>query len=176
MPYAVELALDSPASAVVQQAWEALADAGFMHMAQSGAAPHVSLAIWDVVEDLDALERRLRSFAGVLRPVPVTFDRVGVFTGGVVYLAPSPSVALREAHQRFHAMLGSAGQSLWHHYAPRFWMPHCTLGMEIEPAEVERARIIADGIPLPLAGRLDSIGLVEFRPVRERVRYPLTGR
>jgi hypothetical protein len=47
---ALELALDDVAAMAVRKLWGELAAAGFTFPAMSGANPHISLAIWDTID------------------------------------------------------------------------------------------------------------------------------
>ena len=165
MPYAVELALDDATAAVVRVLWRDLAAAGFRFMHDSGANPHVSLAIWDDV-DRPALETGLAAYAAATPALDVVFSRVDAFTStGVVFLAPDVNAGLLDAHAGCHQRLGAFGREAWPHYAPGVWVPHCTLAMDI-PDGLDRALGVARKAVLPLRGRLVRAELVAFRPVR----------
>ena len=175
MPYAVELALDDASAAIVRELWRRVADAGFPFMAESGAHPHVSLAIWDDV-DRAAITRRLHDFARDTTPIDVVLAAVASFpTTGVLFLALEEHRGLREIQRRCHAMLAPHGRAAWPHYAPDVWVPHCTLGMDLSEA-LPRVRAQVEPARLPLSGRLERAELVEFRPVRHLVAAPLAGR
>lgn len=131
VPFAVELALDDASAAVVREVWRALAHAGFAFMADSGASPHVSLAIWDEIAPAPMVSA-LNALAAETPPVPIVFSRVEVF-------------------------------------------PHCTLAQDIDDAGgLARARAVAERMDLPLVGRLERAGLIEFRPVRVLAARPLS--
>ena len=174
MPYALELALDDRSTAVVRTLWRGAADAGFPSMAESGAHPHVSLAIWDEI-DRAAMEDAIGRFAGDTPAVDVVFPTVGSFpTTGAVFLALAESPQLREVHARCHRALAALGRGAWPHYAPGVWVPHCTLAMDLGAA-VARIHAVLQPAPLPLRGRLERAELVEFRPVRHLMAAPLAG-
>ena len=172
MPYAVELALDDDAAAVVRRLWRTLAGAGFPFMADSGAHPHVSIAIWEQI-DRPAMEDAVRRFAASTDEVDVALPSVEVFAStGVVFLALETSARLREVHADGHRMLASAGRDPWPHYAPDAWVPHCTLAMDLGES-ADRVAALVRHAPLPLRGRLVRAELVEFRPVRHLLEAPL---
>ena len=172
MPYALELALDDAAGAVVRRLWRDLAAAGFPFMAESGAVPHVSLAIWNHV-DREAMEDAVRRFAAETPTIEVVLPAVGAFVStGVAFLTLEPSMPLREAQARCHRLLAPAGREAWPHYAPDAWIPHCTLAMDLGDAAGHVAGRLLQA-PLPLAGQLVRAELVEFRPVRTLMTAPL---
>jgi 2'-5' RNA ligase len=166
MPYAVELALDHAAGAEVRAIWRALEGAGIVDLARSGAEPHVSLGIWAAL-DLPALEAALATFARGQRPLDVVFASVETFSGGVVYLATEATAAQRDAQAELHRRVACLGTGAWAHYAPGVWVPHCTLAMDLTPAQLTIALALARRAPLPLRARLVRVAIVEFRPVRE---------
>jgi hypothetical protein len=175
MPFALELTLDHLAAARVRELWGELATAGFTFPAESGANPHVSLVIWDTI-DYDAIERSIMSFAMVTPPVDVIFLRVGSFTeSGVVFLAPDVDWRLLEVHANCHRHFAGLGDGAWPHYAVGTWVPHCTLAQDLDAWGVAHALTIAQRARLPLRGRLESVELVEFRPVRRLVTARLAG-
>jgi 2'-5' RNA ligase len=175
MPFAIELALDRESAGPVRRLWRRMAEAGIRFMADSGADPHVSLAIWNSL-NVEAAIAEVAALAPAIAPVPVTFTAVRAFGRDVVYLALAPSTRLVELQARVQARIGARGDGAWPHYAPAAWVPHCTLAMDLGPVTLETALGVAAGFTLPLHSRLDRMGVVEFRPVRERYSQPLTGR
>ncbi|MBI2204611.1 MAG: 2'-5' RNA ligase family protein [Candidatus Rokubacteria bacterium] len=165
MPYAVELDLDPASGALVRQLWRALADVGVTWMEESGATPHVSLAIWDRI-DHRAFDAELARLAADTRPMPITFDAVGTFPAGAVFLRPVPDPALVDLQRRCHARLSPFAAEPWTYYLPHAWIPHCTLAMDVPPDRMAEVLAVARRAPLPIAGRLEAVGIVEFRPVR----------
>src|SRR5437773_538706 len=128
MPYALELGLDDHAAAVVRRLWHDLEDEGIVHMARSGARPHVSVGIWDSL-DRDAAEAELTRFAGEAAPVPITLASVGFFPQVAVFLAPTVTSELLALQAGLHARFSRVGAAPWEHYRPGGWVPHCTLAM-----------------------------------------------
>ena len=92
-----------------------------------------------------------------------------------MYLALAPSPRLADFQARVDARFASLGRERWPHYAPEAWIPHCTLAMDLGSVTAATALALAADFPLPLDARLDRVGIVEFRPVRERFSRPLTG-
>jgi len=174
MPFAIELALDRESAAAVRTLWRRLAEAGIRFMATSGADPHVSLGIWDSLEVEPAIAE-VTALAPATAPVPLTFTAVRTFGAEVVYLALAPSPRLVDLQARVQARIGALGRRGWPHYAPAAWVPHCTLAMDLGSVSAATALALAAELPLPLDARLDRVGIVEFRPVRERFSRPLTG-
>jgi 2'-5' RNA ligase len=172
MPFALAVALDPDSAAVVWAAWRELAAAGFPFMAESGAAPHVSLAIWDEI-DAAAMSAAVADWSRDTAELAIVFERVAVFpTTGVVFLAPAADPALRDMQRRCHGQLAAHGRRPWPHYAPDVWVPHCTLAQDLD-GPLARARAIAERVPLPVAGRLSRAELIRFHPVQHLSTVPL---
>ena len=174
MPYAVELALDDQAGAVVRGVWRTLSGIGVTWMEDSGAEPHVSLGIWETI-DRARFEAELARFAAETPPISVTFEAVGMFPGSAIYLRPVENRQLADTQQRLHDRFGMLGGGAWQYYLPGTWVPHCTIAMEFPADRTAEARTIVERLPLPLTGRLVSAALIEFRPVRELARHALGG-
>ena len=171
MHYALELALDDASAAVVRDLWRLAAEAGFPFMAESGATPHVSLAIWDEIER-DAMEAAISRIATTTPVVDVVFTSVETFPStSVVFLKPAPSPQLREVQASWHRALADHGRKPWAYYAPDAWQPHCTLAMNTGDALMAAVR----AAPLPLRGRLVRAELLKFHPVERLMFAPLGG-
>lgn len=175
MPYAIELALDPAAAAVVRRVWRELDEAGMTYMARSGARPHISLGVWETL-DRAGFEAELARFAGETSPIAITLASVGFFPGAAVFLAPTVTTGLLDLHAGFHRRFERLGTSPWNYHAPGVWVPHCTLAMDLAEDRVGAALEIAGRAPLPLPGRLEQIGIVEFRPVTQLFSCDLGGR
>ena len=79
MAFAVELALDRESAGVVRALWRRMAEAGIRFMAESGADPHLSLAIWDRLSIEHAIAEVTALVAATL-PLPLSsrLDRMAV--------------------------------------------------------------------------------------------------
>lgn len=175
MPYAVETYFDAPTEDAVRSLWSELRTSGISgYMIDMGARPHVTLAVCGSL-DADRLRASLGTFALRQRALALTLAHTGVFPGaaGVVFLAPVVTRELLEMHLRLHELMREHAESLWEHYQPGRWVPHCTLAVDLEPDRVPRAVAICARHPLPLCGRLESVGVVELSPVRHLYRFPL---
>jgi len=158
----------------VRRMWRRLAQAGMRYMTDSHADPHVTLGVWDGL----AVDRCVDVMADVARatpPLPLRFAAVRTFGEGVIFLAPEPSGRLTALQARVWADVDVLAVGAWPNYAAGAWIPHCTLAMELGTVSIEAALAIANTFALPLDGCGDRVSIVEFRPVRERHTFPLTG-
>jgi 2'-5' RNA ligase len=174
--FAIELHLDEASASVVRELWRRLAAAP-VGAAPHGdrARPHVTLAVADGL-DLVAAERLVADFARSAQPVPVTFSSLGAFATdpAVLFLAPVVTAELLRVHAQLQARFAAVADRPWPYYAPGAWVPHCTLAERFPRANLGLAvAVAAEAIVLPLAGTLDRVGIVEFRPVAERALFAL---
>jgi 2'-5' RNA ligase len=174
--FAIELHLDEASAAVVRDLWRRLTAAPIGAAAHGAEArPHVTLAVADGL-DLAAAERLVVDVARTMRPLPVTFASLGAFATdpAVLFLAPVVTAELLRAHERLQARFAAAADRPWPYYAPGAWVPHCTLAEQLPRANLGLAvAAAAAAIALPLAGTLERVGIVEFRPVQERALFAL---
>lgn len=157
---AVELYFDVDAQARVLAEWDRIGSG----LAELGARPHVTLAVFRPPTDpgpvIDAIDRWVAHEA----PMEVSLQSVGMFDAGVVFLAPVASASLIAAHARFHDLLGDVER--WDLYLPGRWVPHCTMAIGLDRAgQARTAAELLDGNGLGPA-RIERVGFVEYNPVR----------
>ncbi|MHC5038721.1 MAG: 2'-5' RNA ligase family protein [Planctomycetota bacterium] len=175
MPIAVEMYLDDASTSVIQDVWKALYESKKApYMWDSGARPHITLAIYEGIEFTPFI-RKLISFAGNLSPFDVTMNSIGIFPTdkSVVYLAPHVSEELLALQASFHETFNEVGEFPWEFYLPGHWIPHCTLAMDIPPAQVPGIVEACLKHPLRIHGTIVSLGIVKFRPIEVLGEYPL---
>ena len=56
-----------------------------------------------------------------------------------LFLAPGRTAPLLAVHVRLNDVLQERGIVQWPHYLPGSWVPHCTLAMNVTPAELSAA-------------------------------------
>ncbi len=171
MGFAVELFLNEREGAVIREAFAALGSP----MATIGASPHVSLAVFGDEVDCEGLVAATEQFAQATKPFTIRFSSIGVFPTeeAVLFLAPVVTSELLDLHRRLHDELtvrGIRGDPL---YVPGAWVPHCTIAIE-QPLTDSLERLQGLG-PHSLLGEylVDSVHVVEFRPVVTRAAFPL---
>lgn len=176
MPYAIELFFDSSTDAKIRGVWEDLAAIGSSFMRDSGARPHVSLAVYDTL-DISLARTLLNRFASKVVPVSFTLASLGMFTSPsiVVFLSPKVTKELLHLHSQFFSIFSSAGARCWHHYTPSHWIPHCTIAMDLEVCQLSSLYEVCQKTELPFSGSFAEIGLVEFRPVQHLHSAPFVG-
>jgi 2'-5' RNA ligase len=175
MGYAVQLYFDAKLEASLTRTRAALTAAGVTPtLERLGDRPHVSLA---VLEDVPVQRciAAVEKFAETQRAFPASFAAFGAFptAQGVVYVSPTPTAELLEAQRRMHRLLSEFGAKVHEHYLPESWIPHSTVGFELSNAEVALALSWLHGNFKAVAGTYNSIGLIEFVPVKRLAAFEL---
>lgn len=172
MGYAVELFLNEKESRPIREAFAHLGSV----LAEMGASPHVSLAVFDEA-DVDGLIAVTEDFFRNRSVFKMRFSSFGFFPGaeGVVFLAPVVTRGMLDMHEAFHACLARRGLCSSAHYLPGAWVPHCTLA--IEQPITRTMENLARMAPSSLPGEylVDSVHVIQFRPVISRACLRLNG-
>jgi 2'-5' RNA ligase len=169
MPYAVELFLDEPAEAEIRRFWDHLDGLGLRNeMNAIRARPHVSLGVCEEL-DVGRFSAVLAKFADQVRTLEFSFASVGAFLTSerVLFLAPVVTPELLALHETFHQMFMQHAGAPWDHYFSPNWVPHCTVAARLPLDEFATAFSACQKLPLPLHGRFEWLGLVQFLPVKE---------
>ena len=116
-------------------------------------------------------ELALLTLPGIWLSTLATFPN----TSNVLMLAAVVDTELLAVHSAVHDALAGKVRQPSVLYLPGSWVPHCTLAMDLGSVSAATALALASGLALPLDAHLDRVGIVEFRPVRERFSRPLTG-
>ena len=170
MGYAVELFFDHESELAVRTVWDGVAKAlGRPSLSDIGARPHISLAVYGDGLDTNGFQEQLLGFAESTDPFDFCLRSLSAFTRqeGVVYLAPVVTEQLLSVHERFHEAFAQHKDSVVAHYQPGNWIPHCTVAIDLVPAEIQKAVGYSREAFKPISGRFQEIGLVEFRPLKE---------
>jgi 2'-5' RNA ligase len=170
MPYATQLFFDPETEGAIHAIWQELVANGVApYMGQSGNRPHISLALCD---DLDpgACQLKLKAWAADVKPMPVSFQQIGIFPAQepTVFTGPVVTPELLALQREVDGLLeGCCKWPEYDYYRPSNWIPHCTLAMEFDAARLNEVLEIAGHLKLPLNGKTSGVGLIEFRPVRQ---------
>lgn len=158
MSRGVVLWLDAVSRGVITSIWQEMASRGIPSQATHTHRlhqPHVSLAVAEQLPVEEAL--------GAVGPVPsepiaLLIESVGVFRGGVLFLACVPSHALLNEQRRIHHAVGTLLVGPWPHFEPGTWTPHVTMGWDLTSEQQARALpMVLDR--LPIEGWLDHGGV-----------------
>ena len=177
MPFAVEMMVDPTSAGTVWQIWRELAEAGISSAIDAGGGrPHVTLAVCERL-DRQGFAPVLARFAATTAAPRLSFANFGVFPTepAVVFMAPVVTTDLLALHARLHRRFQEFAGEPWAYYLPGQWVPHCTLAEQLPGEAVPRAIELCRRVRLPLACRLEEIGIVEFRPIKHHETFTFGG-
>nr|PZN25527.1 MAG: 2'-5' RNA ligase [Mycolicibacterium hassiacum] len=154
----------------VRALWHRLEEAGVASLrshTHGRHLPHLSYAVLRRWDD-DAVAAALEDLqCGA--PVELSFDGMGLFRRGRVWLVAGVGADLAARQQRVVEAVTATGADLHQHYRPGVWIPHCSLAPRATLAQLpDVAAAVMDVLPLP--ARLDRAALVnsstgEVRPL-----------
>lgn len=175
MPFAIELYFDDLAETAVRQVWDVIAQTSFnSRMIDSGYRPHVSLAVYDNdALEIDRLQQDLTTYAQAISSFNLCLSFVGTFVSdeGVIFLGPTVTQDLLDAHTTFHHLFKGYNKDLRSYYAIGNWIPHCTLAYGLSRKAYVELTSIDWKIPLPLLCHIQEIGLAKVSPSSCEILY-----
>ena len=182
MPFSIELFFDPRSSLAVQQCGEALEAAGIPSIFSTlGAAPHVSLAVFEKYRP-ERMHATLKKMGAAFPATPFALGSLGSFPSrdGVLFLAPVVTEPLLEIHGWIHRALSKSVEGSWDYYHPGRWTPHCTLCLRLSPKKLGRGLELLKRRTFPIRGRYQRLALVEthpvhIKPIRLVYSIPLSG-
>ena len=176
MGFSLNIKVSNSSALALTELWDAVgAFEETPSMRALGYAPHFTFAIYDTdgvseAARVNAIERAARG-ASELR---LGFDRIGMFAGPplVLWADPGPQNALLQMHQAVHAVIDPA--LCRPHYRPGFWVPHCTLGMNLRQERRAEATEFVQSFRGGVEAVFDVIDCVKFPPLRVTAERRLT--
>ncbi|NJN16166.1 MAG: 2'-5' RNA ligase family protein [Oscillochloris sp.] len=144
------------------------------HAAELSIPPHITLLGGDALDaewDAAVAQLALQTAAFPVRlAAPAAF-----FAAGVLYLAPSVTLGLAQLQTELLNLAVQRQAQLWEHFVPGTWVPHCTLGFDLNPEQLAQAFAAVHSGRSALRGTITSLALFELRENHavERARYTL---
>jgi 2'-5' RNA ligase len=173
MPYGVQLDLDAHGQGAHNALADRLASVRDLELVrQIGDVHHLSLAIYEELP-VELLATRVKAFAHTLAPIDIRIAHLGIFPGGVLFLGVVVTPGLLELHRHFHAEFSSFSRFCWQHYHLGDWVPHITIAMNAKRAALQKAVGMTLQHWNPSGARLDTLRLIELRPVRTLLHQAL---
>jgi 2'-5' RNA ligase len=178
MGYAIALFFDLAACQKLEEARQAILRAAGMPLpVDARSQPHITLAMFETIEDPASVDKILRKFSRTVPPFPIQMASAGLFPTEeeVIFLAPVTTRRLLDVHVRLHRELKRAGLVSIPYYRPEQWVPHCTVSVGLKSDAKARAleSILHSGAFG--AAVLSEIGLVQYDPIKYLGTHPLGG-
>lgn len=160
MALAVCLLFDRRSDAAVRALWDRVEERGVPSLrshTHRRHVPHMSYAVlrsWDLPAVTTAL-----AALGDGPAVEVSFDGVGLFRRGRIWLVAGVSADFVARQQRVVQAVTAGGADLHKHYRPGIWLPHCSVAPRATLAQLP---VVAAALldVLPLRVTLDRAALV----------------
>jgi 2'-5' RNA ligase len=157
---AVCLLFDRRSERAVRALWDRVEERGVGSLrshTHGRHVPHVSYAVlrrWNQA----AVDEALAGLDGG-EPVDLSFDGVGLFRRGRIWLVAGVSADFVARQQRVVEAITATGAELHKNYRPGVWLPHCSLAPRATLAQLPTVAAAVLDV-LPLQGRLDRAALV----------------
>ncbi|MPM63349.1 hypothetical protein SDC9_110229 [bioreactor metagenome] len=172
MNHAVELYFDESATRQINAVREQLSANGVP--IDAGTRPHISLALYEDLNQYELIER-VSSFARHPCRLSITMASLGIFPSreSVIFFAPKGTPKLLAFHADFLHFMEMYRPNLSPYYDVQSWVPHCTLGIHLNPDELTTAvRVLKELDPLPIQAGITQIGVLAFPPNTEVFSTP----
>ncbi len=130
------------------------------------------MAIYDDIE-IRRIEEEIYDFSKEFEPFYCSLPSIGLFMTErpVLFLKPVVTMELLEIHSNFHGRLEKYIEKAWGYYLPGNWVPHCTLVMDNNYDAIYKAINICKEVSMPIKAKVESIGLLEFKPNKQLLAY-----
>lgn len=137
----------------------------------NGQPPHVSMGIFDIVDDSDPV-RVMEGVLRGLRPFSMTFDALGAFLPGTLIAAPVMTDEMAAMNRAIHMVADQVFVPA-KQYVYGTWVPHLTLASELTHEQLVRAFDAAALDWKSVSSRTVSVSLVHHFPYTEELVVPL---
>jgi len=151
---------DLKTEAVIRRFQEDLFKSGFVGRQTKDLPQHITLGVFDI-ERKEEIMSLTRKIAKEIKPFEVTFNHIGIFSGSeVFFIAPDTThelLKLKECYENSYN-----------------WTPHSTVLID-NPENIYKAIQITTRNFSPFKGKLETIYVYEFWPVKPIISVPLIG-
>jgi 2'-5' RNA ligase len=175
MAFAVVLYFEDLHESEFQKIWKTLAEEGLStDLLKAEIRPHITLGIFDEL-NCQPCDSQLAELAAQTRSLEFQITHLGLFIHPepVVFAAPTITAELIVFHQTLHKIMAVESKAPWEMYLPGKWVPHCTLALGFEMEQVGKIFKVCQELKLPMPIKADQIGVVDFQPVKEVLRFDL---
>jgi hypothetical protein len=172
MSTALELWFDPASDQAIRQLWIRLEHLDIhtpASLTQPRHPPHVTLVAgdgrWTAVADMHDL---VRSTSGLV----MSLTALGFFPSGVAFLTVAHNERLARLQREINERLADAGETVWAHYGPDIWTPHCTISPSFPCDRLSGAKAEIDSL-LPLEVQAIRICAVDVQSAELLADWPI---
>lgn len=177
MEYAVELYFDKVSEEIIKSMWKVLYDKGISEfMYESNSKPHISLAVYnDKLNNFEAFINKVRTLSEDIKSFELNLSNIGMFNTdeGVVFLSPKVTRDLLDIHEKFHDSMKDFSEYEWGYYQPDQWIPHCTMGIDLNQDKLLECIEVISSIFKPIKITVEKIGIIKFKPIQYITEFNL---
>jgi hypothetical protein len=179
MPFAITGYFDEICSQKIREIWKNLAlnkIDDYMH--KSANDPHFKLAMYDEI-NLETVAETLNRIASENGLISLIIKNYSFYLANnyVISLNIASTVELLNFQQNVKMKFGRIGKALSVDYFDRGkWQPDCPLTTSSFPMKKKKLKNAAEylsTIELPISGKLEKIGIIEFHPAKKIFTVPL---
>lgn len=169
MPIAVELEFDQNTSSEIRSIWKDMSDYGvsqFLH--HSPGVPHLSLAMYNGIEDMAAFIRQVNSFSYTISKPAINLNSIGLFNveRNIIYLAVTVTSDLIFMHKNFYNHMSEYSKGAWRFYMPGVWVPHVTVAINVEEDKLMRGVEIAAKRFKPMMATAEALHVIDVQEAK----------
>lgn len=166
MPYSINIRSDNDSSAPIRSLWKECALLEDQpSMEPLNYPPHLSLAVYDVIDETELFDAFDSAFANKSKAV-VRFEKLGYFEASdriILWAAPILPSAISEIHSRIHMLINA--DLCRPNYRPGAWVPHCSLAIAIDRSRQDAAIALSRQSIAPIDVEFDVADCASFLPV-----------
>lgn len=150
---------DEETQSALTKTWALLADAGLPDtMVRLDYPPHMTFLMADQA-DMAMMRTALAYYCDQNHPVEIEFSSIGIFLGRRTSVFASPVIhpELLSLHDSFWRSVLPCVQRPDPVYRPGAWVPHVTIGFNLDPAQAAQAVQILTRHSLPRKGWITGL-------------------
>lgn len=135
--------------------------------------PHITLAKY---ADADPQElQAVVTDLSAMRPLKISFDRIGAFDSGslILWASPKPHEGLLDLHNQVHTRIDPGRCKP--PYRPDNWTPHCSIALRVADHHREAANRMRAADFTPFVLTFDVVDCVSSPPIAVIAERALTG-
>ncbi|MFW9999185.1 MAG: 2'-5' RNA ligase family protein [Candidatus Hodarchaeota archaeon] len=166
MPYAIVLTFDEESNHIITYIFRRFKNENISPILHDvKMKPHITLSIYENI-DINIVKERLLLFSIETKPFKIQISSIGYFPSeeSVLFLNPKASIELLNFQQKAYNLFKNFKTKS----SPITWIPHCTLGINIQMENLPRAIdiikeeiLITEEKPYYITG--EAISFVKFK-------------
>lgn len=177
MGFAIAGYFDEVSDIKIKNMWRLMADSGVDdYLIHSGNNPHFKLDMYNTI-DIESVKRKLEKFARSTAKIKLHFKKFGFYPNKdtpFLTLDIAENAEVITLQQTIHNQFAGTGQEdAGGYFSTGIWKPDIQLTIPFDKDKLTLAVSLLNNQELPFEGTLQSIGIIEFHPVKQLFRIDL---